>query len=289
MQQNAYWLASSSEGLIRFNVDQDFQITDYKRYAVEDGLSSNVLYAIIEDDKERLWISTLNGISCFDKKTETIQVFGKGDGIYELEFNRNSYTKAKDERIYFGSIKGATAFYPDEVVKSDDYDFPIQITRFATYKNNDKLVDQTLEVQQTQKIILQPNDRLFRLNVTMLDIFNSNKLRYSYKIEGLFEDFQTIDGNTIEIGGLPYGHYTLKVRGQSGDKRFSKQELIIPLIVVRPFYLRWWFVVLLITLIGVSMFQTYQWRVKQLEERRPRTGIACSRKNITDPKRQSNH
>ena len=263
-----YWLTTSSEGLIRFKINQDFEIIDFKRYAVEDGLSSNVLYSIIEDDKERLWISTINGISCFDKKTEKIQAFSKGDGIFELEFNRNSYTKSTDGRIYFGSIKGATAFYPDEVIKSDDYNFPINITEFVTYKKDDSLVDQTQEVQQTQKIIIQPSDRLFRLNVAMLDIYNSKKLRYSYKIKGLFEDFQPIEGNTIEIGGLPYGGYTLIVRGQSADKRFSKQELNIPLIVIRPFYLKWWFSLFVVIVISISIFQVYQWRVRQLKERK---------------------
>jgi signal transduction histidine kinase/DNA-binding response OmpR family regulator/ligand-binding sensor domain-containing protein len=265
---NNYWLATSSEGLIRFKVNTNFEIIDFKRYSVEDGLSSNVLYCIVEDDKERLWISTLNGISCFDKKTESIQVFDKGDGISELEFNRNSYTKSNDGRIYLGSIKGVTAFYPDEVIKSDDYDFPIHITKFSTYKEDDSLIDQTQEVQQTQKILIKPSDRLFRLNVAMLDIYNSKKLRYYYKIEGLFENFQPIDGNTIEIGGLPYGSYTLRVRGQGANKRFSKQELTIPLVVVRPFYLKWWFIFLVFMVVLASIFQVYQWRVIQLEERK---------------------
>lgn len=264
-----YWLTTSSEGLIRFKVNQNFEIIDYKRYTVKDGLASNILYSIIEDEKKRLWISTLNGISCFDKEKETIQSFDKGDGIFELEFNRNSYTKAADGRIYFGSINGATAFYPDEIAKPDDYNFPIHIIQFASYqKKDDKFVDQTQQVKERQKIVIQPTERFFRLNVAMLDIYNSNKIKYAYKIEGLFDKFQQIDGNTIEVGGLPYGRYTLRVRGQGADKRFSKEELTIPLIVVRPFYLKWWFITIGIFVLIVSMFQVYQWRVRQLEERK---------------------
>jgi signal transduction histidine kinase/DNA-binding response OmpR family regulator len=266
---DTYWLATSSEGLIRFKVNSNFEIIDLKRYAVEDGLSSNVLYAIIEDDKERLWISTLNGISCLDKKTDAIQAFFKEDGIRELEFNRTSYTKAPDGRIFFGSIAGVTGFYPDEVIKANAYNIPIYITQFLSYKKKgNQEIDQTLDVQQNQKIVIQPSERFFRLDVAMLDIFHSNQLNYSYQIEGLFDDFKTIESNTIEIGGLPYGRYTLRVRGQGADKRFSSQELEIPLIVVRPFYLRWWFIALALVMIGISIFQIYQWRIRQLEERK---------------------
>jgi signal transduction histidine kinase/CheY-like chemotaxis protein/ligand-binding sensor domain-containing protein len=267
-EAGTYWLTTNSEGLVRFKVNQDFEIIEYKRYTVKDGLASNVLYSIIEDEKKRLWISTLNGISCFDKKRETILSFDKGDGIFELEFNRNSYTKAADGRIYFGSISGATAFYPDEIVKSDDYDFPIHIIQFITYQKDDKLVDQTKQVLQSKKIVIQPTERFFRLNVAMLDIYNSNQIKYSYKIEGLFDKFQQIDGNTIEIGGLPYGRYTLRVRGQGGDKRFSKQELTIPLIIVHPFYLKWWFITIAILVLMASILQVYQWRIRQLKERK---------------------
>ena len=264
-----YWLGTASKGLVRFKINKDFEIVESKQYTIENGLSANVLYCIVEDDKERLWISTLNGISCFDKKKEEIQVFSKKDGIQQLEFNRTSYTKADDGRIYFGSIKGITAFYPDEVINNDEYNVPVFLTKFFSFsKKRNEPIDQTLNIQKANKIVIQPTDRFFRMNVAMLDIYNSNKLRYSYKIEGLFNDYQQIDGNTIEIGSLPYGRYTLRVRGQGADRRFSKQELVLPLIVVRPFYLRWWFILIAIGVASFSIFQLYQWRVRQLEERK---------------------
>ena len=266
---DTYWLATSSQGLIQFQVNSKFEITNYKRYTTQEGLSSDVLYAIIEDDKERLWISTLNGISCLDKKTEQVQVFNKTHGIQELEFNRNSYTKAEDGRIFFGSLNGVTAFYPDEVLQTEPYNFPIHITQFYSYEKKKKHgTDQTQKILETQRIVIPPSIRFFRFNVTMLDVFHSNKIQYSYKIEGLVDDFQQIDGNAIEIGGLPYGRYTLRVRGQGADNRFSEQELSIPLIVVRPFYLRWWFILIVLVIAGLSIYQTYLWRIRQLEERK---------------------
>ena len=268
-KNNVYWAATNADGLVRFEIDGQNQVKNYTVYSTEEGLSSNILYAIIEDDTERLWISTLNGLSCFDKKTNEIQAFFNEDGLAYSEFNRISYAQDKDGRIFFGTIKGVIGFNPDDFIKKSAYQVSISITKFEKYQlQNKKLTDETHQLLKNKKITLHPSDRLFRLSVSMKDYFNTKRIRYSYKIKGLYEDFQLMDGNTIEIGGLPYGKYTLVIRGQGADRRYSTEELNIPLVVVRPFYLQWWAILLAITLIAVSAFQVYLWRIKLLEERK---------------------
>lgn len=41
----------------------------FKKFRIEDGLVSNETYDIIQDSKNRIWISTVAGISCFNGKT----------------------------------------------------------------------------------------------------------------------------------------------------------------------------------------------------------------------------
>ncbi|MEM9921336.1 MAG: ATP-binding protein [Bacteroidota bacterium] len=262
-----YWVGTNTDGLIKFRLDEHMQVSSYQQFGKNQGLPSSIVYAVIEDDKERLWLSTNNGISCFNKQTQVFQNFGMEDGLTQLEFNRIAYHHAPDGQIFFGSLKGAFGFYPDSIIKSTPYDHPILLTNYAVYKNQ-QIADSTAALLATKKIVLQPSDQLFRLNIALLDIFNAPKIRYAYKIEGLFDNFQNIDGNTIEIGGLPYGNYQLRIQGRSPDGRVSQQELLLDLEVVRPFYLRWWFVLLAGALVLLSAAQVYDWRVRQLNERR---------------------
>jgi hypothetical protein len=44
---------------------------------------------------------------------------------------------------------------------------------------------------------------------------------------------------------LPYGKFTLQVKAQNREGAWSKSELNIPLIVLKPFYLEWWFITLI--------------------------------------------
>ncbi len=41
----------------------------FKKYKVEEGLVNNETYAMLQDSKNRLWVSTTGGISCFNGKT----------------------------------------------------------------------------------------------------------------------------------------------------------------------------------------------------------------------------
>ena len=39
---------------------------EFKNYKVEDGLPSNETFAILQDSKNRIWVSTIGGVSCFN-------------------------------------------------------------------------------------------------------------------------------------------------------------------------------------------------------------------------------
>lgn len=127
------------------NYAQQFQ---FKNYKVEDGLVSNEAFDILQDNKNRIWVSTTGGISCFDGKNFTnyttdeglasnisFSIFedskgriwagshGKGVSIIENgkvstlngpEFidlgSATSFLEDKDGSIYIFSIKGIAKY-----------------------------------------------------------------------------------------------------------------------------------------------------------------------------------
>ena len=150
--RESYWVATNADGLIRFELDKDKKVSQFKKYTTKDGLSSNLLYTIIEDDKERLWISTVYGISCLDKKTENIQIYHELDGLPETEFNRAAYYKAQNGRIYFGSIKGIISFDPDELAQTQKNNSALHITRFEKYnRNTEQFANHTEDLRKKSK------------------------------------------------------------------------------------------------------------------------------------------
>jgi signal transduction histidine kinase/DNA-binding response OmpR family regulator len=130
------------------------------------------------------------------------------------------------------------------------------------------LVNKTLETLKKRTIIQEPSHSYIEIELGLADYFNSNDLRYFYKIEGLHDDFQLVKGNTLQLIKLPYGKYQIQLKGQAADKRYSTKEVSLSLVVVRPVYLKWWFIFLVISTVILGSWQFYNYRVSNLKKQK---------------------
>jgi signal transduction histidine kinase/DNA-binding response OmpR family regulator/ligand-binding sensor domain-containing protein len=259
-----YWLSTASAGLIKWNR----QTGEQTKYSKENGLSSNNLYATYEDARGFLWISSDYGIIRFSKKDEQVTVFTPEDGITHYEFNRISHYQATDGRIYFGGMNGVTGFYPEDFYDSSTNNSnQLMIASFQQFIGaKGTLMDITSEFIQSGKIVLNPSDKFFSLSLAVPDYINIGKTVYQYMIEGIDVDWVKTTNNEIRFGRLPYGKHTLKLRAQMANGNFTK-EVNIGIDVKRPWYLKWWFYLLLVSLAVFASQSFYKWRIIRLKER----------------------
>jgi two-component sensor histidine kinase len=260
-----FWFATNGEGLFRW--DRNKNAPEFKQFGTTDGLPSDILYRIESDDHDNLWISTDNGLVRFNTKIFKTSTYTTVDGISHNEFNRTSSFKAADGRIFFGGLDGVNAFYPTDFLSdSVASEIPVRLISFNKFSaEENKLVDETNNLISQNKIVLQPGDRFFNLEFQLLD-FDEGKPNYAYMIEGIDKDWNYISENSIRISGLPYGNFTLRVKGQNVDGAWSKNELTIPVEVIAPFYKSAWFVVALFLGLAVIIVLFTRFRTQQLEK-----------------------
>jgi len=67
----------------------------FEAYTTSNGLANNNVKGLLEDDLGNLWISTLNGLSCYDKTNNRFTNYYKEDGLVSNQFYWNAYCKAK--------------------------------------------------------------------------------------------------------------------------------------------------------------------------------------------------
>jgi signal transduction histidine kinase/DNA-binding response OmpR family regulator/ligand-binding sensor domain-containing protein len=269
-QENAkiFWLGTALSGLLRVELTNDYKVKDIQKFTIQNGLPSNTIYAIIEDKKGFLWLSSNNGIIKFNKKNGEVQVFSQEDGLSHYEFNRGSSYQRKDGTIFFGSLNGIISFHPKDFHNQSPYDVPLKISkcRKFTYEY-DKILDITDKVIKDNRIVLKPSNPNLVITVSLQDYFYSPDLKYAYQVEGFHKEFITSKNNEITLKDIPYGNYKLRIKGQGKDGRYSTQELKIKLIVPYPFHLIWWvdLIALIILFLGIRLF--FRWRVRNLKEK----------------------
>ncbi|MEO0778166.1 MAG: ATP-binding protein, partial [Bacteroidota bacterium] len=120
-----------------------------------------------------------------------------------------------------------------------------------------RLENKTAKVWQGNAIELDPEERIYRLEVAQLDYFNSDKIIYNYRLDGRDRRWKSLRGNEIAIEGVTPGQYTLRVRARKTGYSFGDQELRIPLLRNVAFYRRPEFLTLL-TLLCFGMIWWWQ-------------------------------
>jgi len=252
-----FWLASKGGGVIKWTPSmQDDRPSTYLQFTTTEGLSNNFTYAIYADEFGNLWIPSDNGLMQMDMATFQINTYLEEDGLPHNEFNTSSHYKAKDGTLYFGGLGGIIRFHPKDLANKNKFNAPIHLTSFHIWEDGKvKMTDKTDNFRVDPSIEVHPGDKVFELKFALLDFDNPENHHYSYRIEGFDDREQVIKDNYLRITNLPYGSYNLKIKGRNIKKGWSNQELNIPVYVLKPFYLQWWFIGLLI-LTGIGLAST---------------------------------
>ncbi len=256
-----FWLATRGGGLLHWNRSTDV----VEQYTTGDGLSDDILYAVYEDDKEHLWLPSNHGLIQFDKKSKEIFVFYEEDGITHNEFNTFSHYQATNGRLYFGGLKGITSFYPSHVAISEN-NAPFHVTQYQKFDGKKgTLVDNSFAFDANVGIVLEPRDNFFTIEFSLLEYFTDNHI-YAWKIEGLDQDWNYQKENKIRFNTMPYGHYNLRIKAKGSGGNWAKNELHIPITVLRPFYKTEIFYLACAIAIALSVFLFFKWRILRLKE-----------------------
>ena len=254
------WVGTHGGGLGRF----DPATETFKNFTELEGLPSNVVYGILEDDQGNLWISTNYGLSRFNPMQETFRNFTASDGLQANEFNQNAYTMDGRGRMYFGGINGMNIFKP-EAINDNPYLPKISLT---TLTLGGSPLGEGQMPEYLQEITLQwPNDS-FEFEFAAFTYEQPAKNQYSYMLEGFDPDW--IELGTRRNGrytNLPGGTYTLRLRGSNSDGMWNETSDTIKVVVVPPFWETWWFSGMLVLLFGVTVAGGLRWRVKNIESR----------------------
>ncbi len=279
-QEGVFWMATKGGGVIRWPPAAPSKA---KQFTTRDGLANNYTYAVYEDDYGKLWIPSDNGLMCLNKSTnQIIRTFTTEDGLPHNEFNLSAHYQAKDGTLYFGGLGGIIAFHPKIFEDELDNETPLVFTAIALLEEDaEEMTDKTALLAQSKEISIQPSDKLFEVHFALLDFDAPERHQYAYKIEGFNNNWVYIQENYLRITSLPCGEYTLKIKGRNTNKGLSNQELSLDIHVLKPFYLQWWFITLVLLSLVVGIISVFNYRVKAFKRNQQRLEAEVNRRTRT--------
>jgi ligand-binding sensor domain-containing protein/serine phosphatase RsbU (regulator of sigma subunit) len=251
----AIWVGTQN-GLDRL----DPQTLKFKRFDEKDGLPNPFIYAITEDSKGHLWISTNKGISEFDKKGE-FKNYDIYDGLQDYEFNTNACFRAKNGDMYFGGPNGLNRFNPSSL-KRNNFIPPVAITNL---KVMDKPWHSLNDVSEIDSIELDYDQNIIHLEFSALDFTNPSRNQYMYKMEGFNADWVNA-GSTrfISYTNLDPGNYVFLVKGANPDGVWNDEPTKVAITIHPPFWKTWWFYLFCALTVVISIVSYIRQRTRNL-------------------------
>ncbi len=275
-QQGDFWLATKGGGMIYWDREND----EARQYTVKQGLSDNIVHAIYEDTLGALWLPTNKGLCRFDKKSGSTRVFLKEDGIAGNEFNAFSHYRAKDGTLYFGGMQGLTWFHPEGFRRLPTREGPL-VMESCWYVMPDGSTQSDSTVWPAgQAVRLPASHEKAGFSFAWLDMWEPGGADYYYRLDGEGAAWKKMSQDSLEFYHLSPGKHILRVKAQSPKGAAAPWELKIPIEVMKPFYLKAWFLALMVLLLFFLVRWAVYLRTLHLEREKKRLEREVARRTI---------
>lgn len=229
--------------------------------STKDGLPSNNIQQLIEDNDGYIWIGTEHGLARFNPKQKTIISLLPSDTQQGNMFVENAVCLLDDGRLAFGSRHGIAIINPHKLpVRQSPFRLnitDIDINGISIYNQEDGSLTTLLE--QLQPIRLDYNQNSLTFHFSDFDYAEGQNSKYSYRLKGYDQDWSPTSAlNFATYKNLPSGHYTMEVRTMAADGQWNDVTISLPVIIRPPLWRTWW--AYLIYTIALAALGWFVWR-----------------------------
>ena len=264
--KSCYSTLELSDGKIALATEMGLYLYDRKKQQTtpwphSESISGLRIYSLKKDVKGNLWMSTAQGIWCYDSKAKSFFSFEKGNGLLTKEYLAGVVGSTSDGVICYGNSEGLTYFQPSEVKDYNEKTSAIYLSGVLLDGKMAPFIGDNLSVPSDFKSIV--------LSFSQLDYQSVGNIVFQYRINGGKWISNAAGDNSFNFTGLSYGHYRIEVRTYCNGK-YSTYKKVINLDVLAPWFLTVWakllYLFLILGLTAAAIIVYLRKKKRDLEE-----------------------
>ena len=264
--KSCYSTLELSDGKIAIATEMGLYLYDRKKqqttpWSHSESISGLRIYSLKKDVKGNLWMSTAQGIWCYDSKAKSFFSFEKGNGLLTKEYLAGVVGSTSDGVICYGNSEGLTYFQPSEVKDYNEKTSAIYLSGVLLDGKMAPFIGDNLSVPSDFKSIV--------LSFSQLDYQSVGNIVFQYRINGGKWISNAAGDNSFNFTGLSYGHYRIEVRTYCNGK-YSTYKKVINLDVLAPWFLTVWakllYLFLILGLTAAAIIVYLRKKKRDLEE-----------------------
>jgi len=233
-RDSTLWVGTYQEGLFLLDANGNL----IRQFEQADGLPSQSVFGILEDEDRDIWLSTEKGLARIDHHDKSITTYNYSDGLDNPEYNFNSAFQSRSGEMFFGGTQGFTSFM-SAAIRTNTFLPPLVFTHlwFAgePVRSGDDTGLLTVPLNETEGLTFSYNQANFTLGFAALDFLNPANNQYAYQLEGLDQDWKFVQGQAeVSYTLQRSGDYVFRLRGGNNDGLWNRQERRILITVLPP-------------------------------------------------------
>ncbi len=244
---------SNYQGIVILNLKNNTT----KLIGMKDGLPSNVIKGLFYY-KHNLFVATKNGLAIINTTDLSLQVLNQRNGIVEDITTQAFYIDSVRNTLFIG---GKAALYKIDLLSLLKKENDIHVVLNAAYVNGE-LMNFT-----NTKLILKHNENNITFSVSSIDFYSCANKSYSYRI--------ILNGDTLPwrsnnrskqfaLLNMAPGAYRIEVKSKNANNQWSLNTAYLSFEIMKPWYNRWWFYILCVLAIMLTLYLIYLYRLKQI-------------------------
>jgi ligand-binding sensor domain-containing protein/signal transduction histidine kinase len=263
------WIASSDGGLARVD-EPGAERPAFRIYTTADGLSSLRVRCLAEDRFGHLYIGTGRGLDRLDPATGRIKHFTSADGLPAGEVRAIFHDR--QGVLWLGSLTGLARYTPEPDPPPAPPPILLSGLRISGTRQTISVLGETAVTLPA----LAADQNQLQVEFLGLGFALGESLRYQHKLEGADADWSDPTAErTVNYARLSPGTYRFLVRAVNADGAMSAQAATLSFTILRPVWLRWWFLTLVTFSAGLLVYAAVRYRFEQrLAVERVRTRLA---------------
>ncbi|MFC5864609.1 diguanylate cyclase [Acidicapsa dinghuensis] len=233
---------------IQFNGDR----ISIKSYTQQDGLSSDLIYALAFDHLGSLWVTTDNGVSVLDQ--DRWIRYGTEDGLIWDDGNDHAIYIDDDRGVWLGTGRGLSLFHEP----------PYKIPPRPPVAVITSAIGESQEYQLTENPKLEYAQNSLLLQFSALNFATETRTHFRYRLLGSKGSWIDTTQRSVHFEGLPPGDYVFEVIAAGPNGLWSTTSAKFAFTIRRPWWLRWWFFILCALAIFTLVNAIIRYRVGRL-------------------------
>ncbi|WP_433831216.1 hybrid sensor histidine kinase/response regulator transcription factor [Flavobacterium anhuiense] len=243
---------------------------EFKHYTQKEGLPSNNILSLLEDDDQNIWITTDYILTRFNPQAELFEVYSEVKPIMAFNnFTEATRIKLQSGELLFGYAEGVLHFFPNQI-KSNNTIPTLALTDFQVYNQNSSNTPFHLSysIDSNPAIELKHNQNFFNIEFAALDYINLENIKYAYKLEGFDENWNyTNDQHAAFYTNVPKGNYIFKVKSTNSQGNWVANERQINITVLPAIWNTWiayifYGMLILAIILGINYVVLTMYRLK---------------------------